>query len=564
MADPPEDRRALYLRWRPLSFSDVVGQEHVVRTLRNAIRNGTPAHAYLFAGPRGTGKTSLARILYRAVNCTASANGDPCGECHACRMALEGRSLDLVEIDAASNRGIDDIRDLREKVSFSPSEVRYRVYIVDEAHELTAPAWDAFLKTLEEPPPHAIFVLATTEAHKVPATIVSRCQRFDLRRIVPEAIKNRLLEIAASEDLHLEPSAADRLARMARGGLRDAISLLDQAASFNAGQVDLDALREVLGLSDPRLVQGLLEAVADRNTPSVLDLLIQVQAAGADVRLFAEDIIAYLRGLLYAGVGASRALAGDYSSEEVAWFEQQAERWESESLRKLLRTVADGLTRIDTCTFDASRTAAVLPAPVVMAPPAASRASSVEAAPPPPTVSSPSEPARTDQPPRREAPTPLPVAQVTVLDVPLMEKLASSGDIGTEATSAVAQEPISTSAGGLDLERIRESWPRVIEWVANRNSFVASYLRPAELSALQDDWLYLTFAFKVHHQRIAQERNRTLVEQACQYVLGQPLKLRCEHVPPSPSAQAEQLDLDDPVLKFALERFGGRAELLRD
>ena len=185
MPEPSEDRRALYLRWRPLSFADVVGQEHVVQTLRNAIAAGSPAHAYLFCGPRGTGKTSLARILFRAVNCLDTQQGDPCGRCVVCQTALEGRSLDLVEIDAASNRGIDDIRDLREKVAFAPSSVRYRVYIVDEAHELTAPAWDAFLKTLEEPPPHAIFVLATTEAHKVPSTIVSRCQRFDLRRIRP-------------------------------------------------------------------------------------------------------------------------------------------------------------------------------------------------------------------------------------------------------------------------------------------------------------------------------------------------------------------------------------------
>src|SRR5688500_107184 len=188
LTDEPIDRRALYLRWRPRVFADVVGQDHVIQTLRNAVTSGAPAHAYLLTGPRGTGKTSIARILHRAVNCESTANGDPCGHCGPCRAALDGRTLDLVVIDAASNRGIDDIRDLREKVAFSPSDGQYRVYIVDEAHELTAPAWDAFLKTLEEPPPHAIFVLATTEAHRIPATIVSRCQRFDLRRIRPDAI----------------------------------------------------------------------------------------------------------------------------------------------------------------------------------------------------------------------------------------------------------------------------------------------------------------------------------------------------------------------------------------
>src|SRR5439155_2394010 len=173
---PTADKRALYLRWRPLRFADVVGQEHVTRTLTNAVKLGRPSHAYLFTGPRGTGKTSVARILYRAANCLNASDGDPCNECFLCVAALENRALDLVEIDAASSGGVADIRDLRDKIAYRPNEATYRVYIVDEAHELSNQAWDAFLKTLEEPPPHAIFILATTEAHKVPATIVSRCQ----------------------------------------------------------------------------------------------------------------------------------------------------------------------------------------------------------------------------------------------------------------------------------------------------------------------------------------------------------------------------------------------------
>src|SRR5919108_3954851 len=194
-----EAHRALYLRWRPKRFEDVVGQEHVTRTLRNAVKLDRLAHAYLFTGPRGTGKTSVARILYRAANCQNSIDGDPCNSCSLCLAALEGRSLDLIEIDAASNRGIDDIRDLRDKVAYRPGEGRYKLYIIDEAHELTPQAWDAFLKTLEEPPPHAIFVLATTEAHKVPPTIVSRCQRFDFRRIPFGATREQLARVAEAE-----------------------------------------------------------------------------------------------------------------------------------------------------------------------------------------------------------------------------------------------------------------------------------------------------------------------------------------------------------------------------
>src|SRR5438132_1756995 len=198
------DRRALYLKWRPKRFEDVVGQEHVTRTLRNAVRLGRPAHAYLFTGPRGTGKTSVARILYRAVNCLNAQDGDPDNTCALCKGALENRALDLVEIDAASTGGIADIRDLREKVGYRPNDGRYRLYIIDEAHEMSNAAWDALLKTLEEPPPHALFVLATTEAHKVPPTIVSRCQRFDFRRIPYQATREQLARVADAEGLQTE------------------------------------------------------------------------------------------------------------------------------------------------------------------------------------------------------------------------------------------------------------------------------------------------------------------------------------------------------------------------
>src|SRR6202048_4654693 len=197
------DRRALYLRQRPRRFKEVVGQEHVTRTLRNAVKLGRPSHAYLFTGPRGTGKTSVARILYRAANCENLQDGDPCNQCVLCRAALDGRAMDLIEIDAASNRGIDDMRDLREKVAYRPGVGRYKVYILDEAHELTAPAWDAFLKTLEEPPPHAIFVLATTDAHKVPPTIVSRCQRFDFLSIPFQLIRDQLQRGAAPAGMQI-------------------------------------------------------------------------------------------------------------------------------------------------------------------------------------------------------------------------------------------------------------------------------------------------------------------------------------------------------------------------
>ena len=571
MAEASQDRRALYLRWRPLSFEDVVDQEHVVRTLRNAVRTGTPAHAYLFAGPRGTGKTSLARILYRAVNCLEPRDGNPCGRCAVCRNALDGRTLDLVEIDAASNRGIDDIRELREKVAFSPSEVRYRVYIVDEAHELTAPAWDAFLKTLEEPPPHAIFVLATTEAHRVPGTIVSRCQRFDFRRIRSESIRDRLLAIAAEEGLELESAAADRLARMARGGLRDAISLLDQSASFTAGRVDLESLREALGLADLREVQSLAEAVARRDAPAALDGLIAAADAGADLRLLADELARQLRGLLFARSGAARALAGEYAADEVAWLESEADRWQPDILTRLLRAIADGLVRIrDSGQFQLHLELAVVEAasgPVAAPARQVTDASGADVGAPPATTGGPATRAPAGV--SASAPGSRPVEQPTAREDASVARAGSGTAVAQPkpVQSEAPPVPAATQEDGavvdaLDVETVRARWAQVMEWVANRNPLMHAYLQPVELGEVRDDWLVLRFAFKVHHERVSETRNRSLVEQGCAAVFGRELRVRCEYATPARPGDGQALDLEDPVLKFALERFGGQAELV--
>lgn len=561
MVEPSsEPRRALYLRWRPLDFEDVVGQEHVVRTLRNAVRSGTPAHAYLFAGPRGTGKTSLARILFRAVNCLSPRDGSPCGTCQACCLALEGRTMDLVEIDAASNRGIDDIRELREKVAFAPSDVRYRVYIVDEAHELTAAAWDAFLKTLEEPPPHAIFVLATTEAHRVPATIVSRCQRFDFRRIRPAAIRERLAVIAEREGIAADAAALDRLARMARGGLRDAISLLEQAAAFSTGRVDLEALREALGLADPRFVRRLVEAIARRDASAALELLVAASEEGYDLRLLAEDMAAFLRAILFTSEGAARALAAELSADDLAWAEQLAGRWEGGSVRQLLREIVEALARIrDGVQFQLAFELAVLGAaagPAETLPSAGAAASGTEPRPPAPRRLAAFPEAETELAAPSSAERQAESTRFQVVEArEVVEETSPPATLAAAEQSSAAGDSASAMP---ELELVRERWPRVVEWVRHRNSFVASYLQSAELAELREDVLALRFAFKVHYERVSDNRNRTLIEAACQQVLGRGLRLRCEYTPPTRSREA--LDLDDPVLKFALEKFGGQAE----
>jgi DNA polymerase-3 subunit gamma/tau len=338
--------RALYLAWRPSNFADVVGQEHVVRTIRNAVRMGKLGHAYLFAGPRGTGKTTMARLLFKAANCRNSVDGAPCESCDICTTANQGRALDLIELDAASNRGIDDIRDLRDKINFAPGSARFRVYILDEAHQLTTAAWDALLKTLEEPPPHAILVLATTEAHRVPATVLSRCQRFDFHRLSALAIRQRLVEIAATEDIQVEPVVFTWIASAARGGMRDAISLLDQLRAYGGERIDAATARAALGLAGLEVVGPFVDALREDRVGDTLDELHAALDRGVDLRVFVGDAVGYLRAMLMIRAGARASLEADFPAEEVAWIDDRAMDWGGPRLRGLIKELGDGLARL--------------------------------------------------------------------------------------------------------------------------------------------------------------------------------------------------------------------------
>jgi DNA polymerase III subunit gamma/tau len=338
--------RALYLVWRPRRFDEVVGQPHVVRTIRNAVKNGTVAHAYLFSGPRGTGKTTMARLLYKAVNCLQPVDGGPCETCAICSSANEGRAMDLIEMDAASNRGIDDVRDLREKINYAPADARYRVYILDEAHQLTQAAWDALLKTLEEPPPHAILVLATTESHKVPPTVLSRCQRFDFHRHTAANIRDRLATIAQDEGIEVDGAVLSWLARAARGGMRDAISLLDQLRSFCGDRIDADSARDVLGLAGLETVRPFLEALQQERQGDALEALNDSLDRGTDLRVFLSDTLTYLRALMLLRYGAVAPLRAELPDEELAWLEAYATAWDANRLRQLVGGFGDALAKL--------------------------------------------------------------------------------------------------------------------------------------------------------------------------------------------------------------------------
>ncbi len=319
--------QALYRKWRSQSFSELVGQEHVVQTLRNALREGRVAHAYLFAGPRGTGKTSVARILAKALNCTGEEAARPCNQCTVCQSITEGRMLDLIEIDAASNNSVDDVRELRDKVSFRPSEGRYKVYIIDEVHMLSNSAFNALLKTLEEPPPHARFVLATTEPHKIPATIISRCQRFDFRRLAVPEIADHLAHIVAEEGFSAEAEALTAIGRAAQGCMRDAISLLDQMLSYGGETVSFAQVQQALGAVSSQAVGVLVDALVRKDVTAGLLLIQQLMRDGASLVEFCHQTIEHLRGVMVIQLTGNADLLAELPSETLQQMRVQAGQW---------------------------------------------------------------------------------------------------------------------------------------------------------------------------------------------------------------------------------------------
>jgi DNA polymerase-3 subunit gamma/tau len=332
--------QSLYRKWRSQTFDDLVGQEPIIRTLKNALKSDNVKHAYLFTGPRGTGKTSTARLLAKTVNCSNPKDGEPCNECLQCREITSGNSFNVIEIDAASNRGIDNIRDLREKVMMPPSTGKYKVYVLDEAHMLTNEAFNALLKTLEEPPPYAIFVLATTDVHKMLPTVLSRCQRFDFKRISTGQIVKHVLFVSEQEHIKLEQSAAELMARTAAGGMRDALSLLDQAIAYAGDDISLAQVQVMLGVADPRAIFRLITHIAEYNSSAVLHLIHELSEAGADLRQINAQVVEYWRALMLARAGADATSILDLTEDEARDVKQLTQLFTLEELTECARIFA--------------------------------------------------------------------------------------------------------------------------------------------------------------------------------------------------------------------------------
>ena len=333
---------ALYRKFRPDSFQDVKGQDAIVRTLKNQIRAQRIGHAYLFCGTRGTGKTTVAKILAKAVNCEHPIDGNPCNECETCKAIAAGNSMNVIEIDAASNNGVDNIREIREEVAYSPTSGKYKVYIIDEVHMLSTAAFNALLKTMEEPPEHVIFILATTEVQKVPVTILSRCQRYDFTRITADDIAGRLLYVAWQEKIELDENAAQLIGRLADGAMRDALSILDTCAGVTA-KVDADVVRRMAGVTDRSYLFRISDAIAAQDAPTALAQLAQLRQQSVDVKRLTEELIAHYRALMLAALpGGQTLLSGVSPEEETCYLEKGPQLGQKEAIRAI-RTLGNAL-----------------------------------------------------------------------------------------------------------------------------------------------------------------------------------------------------------------------------
>jgi DNA polymerase-3 subunit gamma/tau len=525
---------ALYTKYRSQRFDDLVGQDAPVRTLRNAITGGRLAHAYLFTGIRGTGKTSTARILAKAVNCLAPVDGEPDNACVNCVAINAAAATDLIEIDAASNRGVDEIRDLREKARYLPALLKQKVYIIDEAHQLTAEAFNALLKTLEEPPEHVLFILCTTESHKLPATIISRCQRFDFRRIGEEEISARLGWIAEQEALPVRPDGLALVASMAQGSMRDAITMLDQMASAGVDAIDAATVRRQLGLVTQREIAQLLAAAARGDAATALRELEALAAQGADMRQLTSNLADLARravlisigagdpGALGVEEGARDAMAGvvaaggrDFAARAFELAVGAATEMKQTHEPRLLLELT--LLKLATGVSDAAGDSGAGPAlrgaaPSVPVVPSPAEMALVPAAPEPVTAPAPLVP---------DAPAPVRTAAAPVVPSP---------------TAASPATPV-----GAELAEVLGRWPALLDALRG-GSFpairVRALLADAEPVSVEADLLAIGFRFAIHSERAQEKVNRDALEKAVSEVYGRPFRLEFRVMPDLPSRGA--------------------------
>ncbi len=548
--------QALYRKWRPRQWDEVVGQEHIVQTLKNAVAGGRVGHAYLFAGPRGTGKTTTARLLAKAVNCLAPDPADrPCNQCENCQALNEGRFLDLIEIDAASNTSVDDVRDLRDKINFSPSKGAFKVYIIDEVHMLSTAAFNALLKTLEEPPDHAIFILATTEVHKIPATVLSRCQRHEFRRIPVQEIVVRLKAMAGQEGLQVEPEALTLIARQATGSLRDAISLLDQLASVDKS-ITLAIAQTVLGTAASQAVIDLTRDLLERDPAAGMDLIHRALDGGTDPRQFARQIVDYLRGLLLIRMGNSEAV--DVTREQLAQMALQAQAFDVPRLLEVVRIFNAAATDLRSGWQPSLPLELAFAEAIQEKAPGAAREEPSGAK---PTSRPEPAPSTGNTPAPAAGQSPAPAAGQTPAPGPTPARSAAAPESSppTPPPAASAPSPATPGGGSLNFQAVVQSWPKVRALVKKHRSQTDGLLNSCRLLGIKEGVLVLGFDTEIVKSKMEKGDHTLLTQQALRQVLGADLPVRCVVANKKSGELPEDLAIeDDGMVAAALRDMGGK------
>jgi DNA polymerase-3 subunit gamma/tau len=596
---------SLYRRHRPGSFDEVVGQTHVVRTLRNAVERGKVHHAYLFVGSRGTGKTSMAKILARSLNCERGGpTVSPCGECESCVTIAAGTSVDVIEMDAASNRSVDDVRDLRERVAYAPAGGHWKVYILDEAHMLTKEAWNAFLKTLEEPPPNTVFVLATTESHKVMATIADRCQRFDFQRPSLEQISEVLNRVAATESIEVDEGAVSMIARSARGSFRDALGTLDQLVAFGGNHVELKDVLEMLGAADADLLFEAVDAVIAEDPRGVLLGVEKMARSGRDPSQFARDLLAHLRHLLIAQTTGEVPTSFVVTATDTARMQAQAAAIKPANLIRTIDELADALTAVregddarlaveiallkaarpdldpDTAgllrrieRLEAGGTGALRPAGPAAAgdPPPPARQEGV-----PPTTSPTGESTLADDSPPvedEETEDPPPAEEEEAEAAPSPEPTPSTSSAPPAGGADLGDHHSPNASGGgtksgsgpagqsdLSLEEIQQVWPRVLQKLGETAPALAATFDGARPVSYGEDGLQVGFPAEMtfNKKKADSPERRDTLAAAFAAVTGVGLRptyviLDGEAPPDTPAPGSEEIDEDELLERLKSE-----------
>lgn len=574
--------RALYRKWRPRRFEDVVGQSAIVTALRNQVAADRVGHAYLFTGVRGTGKTTCAKIFAKAVNCPHSVQGDPCCECEICRGIDDGSILDVVEMDAASNNGVDDVRAIRDETNYTPSQGRKKVYIIDEVHMLSGPAFNALLKTLEEPPSHVVFILATTEIQKVPATILSRCQRYDFGRIRPQDIAERVLYIAGQEGIELTPAAAGLIARLADGALRDALSILDTCAG-SSNQVDEETVRRMAGVTDKSYLFRLSDALQQGKSVAALAELAELRQQSVDMKRLCEEMIAHYRNLMLAALPGGQELLGGVSPEEEPQYLEKARTIPQSQSIRAIRRLGEALEKMGRGTDQRVELELALfalsqpeEAPVPSAVQQAAAQSAVQpfvsapaapqpfmaaprpaAAPAPAAALSQPEPAATPQPEPVAAPQPEPAAPPQPEPAPTVpweaepvQPAQNAAPVHLPSTPAAApapapaqkQPPVRPQPTRQYPPEPFAQWPIVLEELEQRDKMLISFLKGTH--AFYDGKRVLIECSDLFRDFIRTNKDS---QELIKTVIAEKTGIRCGIGPYTPKGQAKQM----PALQSA-------------